>query len=96
MIIAASEHAAAERLYNVQRLSHEAAVQDLESARAKADANALQIARLKLENATARKHVRRRLNRPGAMQVRGGDSHVSGHASGGPSAPAASTSKASS
>lgn len=53
-IIPASEHAAAERQYNVQRLSHEAAVQDLESARAKADANALQIARLKLENATAR------------------------------------------
>ena len=53
-IIAASEHADAERQYNVQRLSHEAAVQDLESARAKADANALQIARLKLENATAR------------------------------------------
>ena len=53
-IIAASEHAAAERQYNAQRLSHEAAVQDLESARAKADANALLIARLKLENATAR------------------------------------------
>ena len=53
-IIPASEHAAAERRYNTQRLSHEAAVQDLESARAKADANALQIVRLKLENATAR------------------------------------------
>ena len=53
-IIPASEHAAAERRYNAQRLSHEAAVQDLESARAKADGNALQIARLKLENATAR------------------------------------------
>ena len=53
-IIPASEHAAAERRYSTQRLSHEAAVQDLESARTKADANALQIARLKLENAAAR------------------------------------------
>lgn len=53
-IIPASEHAAAERRYNTQRLSHTAAVQDLESARAKANANALQIARLKLENAEAR------------------------------------------
>ena len=53
-IIPASEHTAAERRYDTQRLSHEAAVQDLESARAKADGNALQIARLKLENAAAR------------------------------------------
>ena len=53
-IIPASEHAAAERRYDTQRLSHEAAMQDLESARTKADANALQIARLKLENAAAR------------------------------------------
>lgn len=53
-IVPASEHEAAERQYETQRLSHEAALQDLESTQAQADASALQIARLRLENATTR------------------------------------------
>lgn len=53
-IIPASEHDAAKRQYDAQKLNHEAALQDMEAARAKADEDALQIVRLKLENATAR------------------------------------------
>ena len=53
-IIPASEHEASQRQYDAQQLSYEAAVQALEAAQAKADADAMQIARLKLENAEAR------------------------------------------
>ncbi|MCY4382369.1 MAG: PAS domain S-box protein [Nitrospinae bacterium] len=53
-IIPASEHEASQRQYNAQQLNHEAALQSLEAAQAKADADALQIARLKLENAEER------------------------------------------
>ncbi len=53
-VIPASEHKAAERRYEVQRLRYEAAQRDLEAAREKADADALRIARLRLENAETR------------------------------------------
>lgn len=53
-IIPASEHESAERQYHAQQISHEAAVKDLDLALAKGDADALQIARLKLENASTR------------------------------------------
>lgn len=53
-IIPASEHEAALRQHEAQRLSYEAAVQDLAAVQARADADAVQIARLKLENATTR------------------------------------------
>lgn len=53
-IIPASEHESAQRQYDAQKLSHEAAIQDMEAALAKADADALLIARLKLENATTK------------------------------------------
>ncbi|MDD9982785.1 MAG: PAS domain S-box protein [Gammaproteobacteria bacterium] len=53
-IIPASEHEASQRQYDAQQLSYEAAVQALEAAQVKADEDALQIARLKLENAEGR------------------------------------------
>ncbi len=53
-IIPASEHEAAERQYRVQQINHEAAEKDLALALAKGDEDTLQIARLKLENATTR------------------------------------------
>ena len=52
-IIPELEHRSAERQYDAQQLRYAAAVQDLELARAKVDADALQIARLSLENAEA-------------------------------------------
>ena len=52
-IIPELEHRSAERQYDAQQLRYDAAVQDLELARAKVDADALQIARLSLENAEA-------------------------------------------
>ena len=53
-VIPASEHRAAEQAYEAQRLRHEAAQRDLEAAQAKADADAVRIARLRLENAETR------------------------------------------
>ena len=53
-VIPASEHDAAQQQYQAQRVRHEAALQDLEVARGKADADALGIARLRLENAETR------------------------------------------
>ena len=52
-IISAQEHDAAKRQYGAQRLNYEAALQDLESVQAKAGADTMQVARLKLENATS-------------------------------------------
>jgi len=52
-IIPELEHSAAERQYKVQQMSYDAAVQDLELARAKADEDALHIARLGLDSARA-------------------------------------------
>ena len=53
-IISASEHESAERQYHAQQINHEAAVKDLDLALAKAGADTMQVARLKLENATSR------------------------------------------
>ena len=53
-IISAQEHDAAKRQYGAQRLNYEAALQDLESVQAKAGTDTMQVARLKLENATSR------------------------------------------
>ena len=53
-IISASEHEAAERQYHAQQINHEAAVKDLDLALAKADADTMQVARLKFENAASR------------------------------------------
>ena len=53
-VIPASEHKAAQRQFERQRLRYEAAQQDLEAAQAKADADAVRIARLRLENAETR------------------------------------------
>ncbi len=53
-IIPASEQETARRQYDAQKLSYEAAQQDLEAARTKGDADALQIAQLKLENVETR------------------------------------------
>ena len=53
-VIPASEHQAAEQQYEAQRVRYEAAQQDLGVARGKADADALGIARLRLENAETR------------------------------------------
>ena len=53
-IIPASEHKAAEQQYNGQQLRYEAARQDLEAAQAEAGADAVRIARLRLEIAQAR------------------------------------------
>ena len=52
-IIPGSEHEAAQRQYESQQLSHEAATQDLETVLAEADGDALRIARLRLDNAEA-------------------------------------------
>ncbi|MDE0410549.1 MAG: efflux RND transporter periplasmic adaptor subunit, partial [Alphaproteobacteria bacterium] len=53
-VIPASEHKAAERQYEGQRLRYEAAQQDLKAAQTKVDADAVRIARLRLENAEKR------------------------------------------
>ena len=53
-VIPASEHRAAEQRYEAQRLRYAAARRDLEAAQAKADADAVRIARLRLENAETR------------------------------------------
>lgn len=53
-VIPASEHRAAEQAYEAQRLRYEAAQRDVEAARAKAGADAVRIARLRLENAETR------------------------------------------
>ena len=53
-VIPASEHKAAEQQYEGQRVRYEAAQQDLEAAHAKAGADAVRIARLRLENAETR------------------------------------------
>ena len=53
-VIPASEHRAARQQYEGQRLRYEAAQRDLEAALAKAGADALRIARLRLENAQTR------------------------------------------
>ena len=53
-VIPASEHRAARQQYQAQLLRHEAAQRDLEAAFAKAGADALRIARLRLENAETR------------------------------------------
>ena len=52
-IIPASEHRAAERQREAARLSRDAALQDLELASARASDDALEITRLRLENASA-------------------------------------------
>ena len=51
-IIPASEHDAIVQQYETQRMQHDAALQDLDQELAKADANLVQIARLRLEAAT--------------------------------------------
>ena len=53
-VIPASEHQAAEQQYEAQRVRHEAARQDLEAVRGKADSDVVGIARLRLENAEER------------------------------------------
>ena len=53
-IISASEHESAERQYHAQQINHEAAVKDLDLALAEAGADTMQVARLKLENASSR------------------------------------------
>ena len=53
-VIPASEHQTAQQQYEAQRVRYEAAEQDLEVARGKADADARGIARLRLENAETR------------------------------------------
>ena len=53
-VIPASEHKAAEQRYEGQRLRYAAAERDMEAARDKADADAVRIARLRLENAETR------------------------------------------
>ncbi|MYE03246.1 MAG: PAS domain S-box protein [Alphaproteobacteria bacterium] len=67
-VIPASEHKAAERQYEGQRLRYEAAQQDLEAARAKVDADAVRIARLRLENAE-RQMLRLEETQRGALVV---------------------------
>ena len=51
-IVPASEHEAAQRQYDAQELSYEAAIQDRDAVLARGDADAVQIAELRLENAT--------------------------------------------
>ncbi|MCY3802991.1 MAG: PAS domain-containing protein [Gammaproteobacteria bacterium] len=53
-IIPASEHEAAKRQYHAWQINYEAAEKDLALVLAKADADAMQIARLRLENAISR------------------------------------------
>lgn len=53
-VIPTSEHKAAEQQYQRQQLRYEAVRQDLEAARAKANADAVQIARLRMEHAKTR------------------------------------------
>ena len=53
-VIPASEHRSAEQQYEGQRLRYEAAQRDLEAAQEKAGADAVRIARLRLENAETR------------------------------------------
>lgn len=53
-IIPASEHEAAKRQYHAQQINYEAAEKDLALALAKGDADMMQVARLKLENAASR------------------------------------------
>ena len=53
-VIPASEHRAAQQRYEGQRLRYAAALRDVEAARDKADADAVRIARLRLENAETR------------------------------------------
>ena len=53
-VIPASEHRAAQQRYEGQRLRYAAALRDVEAARDKADADAVRIARLRLENAQTR------------------------------------------
>ena len=53
-MIPASEHKAAERQYEGQRLRYEAARQDLEAAQDKVGADAVRVARLRLESAETR------------------------------------------
>ena len=53
-VIPTSEHEAAEQQFEAQRVRYEATQQDLEAARRKADADAVGIARLRLENAETR------------------------------------------
>jgi len=55
-VIPASEHRAAEKQYEAQRMRHEAAHQDLEAVLARGDADAVGIARLRLANAETRLH----------------------------------------
>ena len=53
-VIPASEHKTAQQQYEGQRLRYAAAQRDMEAAREKADADAVRIARLRLENAETR------------------------------------------
>ena len=53
-VIPASKHKAAEQQYERQRLRYAAAERDMEAAREKADADAVRIARLRMENAETR------------------------------------------
>lgn len=53
-VIPASEHRAAEQQYEGQRLRYAAAQRDMKAAQDKADADAVRIARLRLENAETR------------------------------------------
>ena len=53
-IIPASEHEAAERQYHAQQMNHEAAEKDLALALAKGGEDTMQVARLRLENASSR------------------------------------------
>ena len=53
-VIPASKHEGAEQQYERQRLRYAAAERDMEAARDKADADAVRIARLRLENAETR------------------------------------------
>ena len=53
-VIPASEHDAAQQQFEAQRVRYEATQQDLQAARGKADADAVGIAQLRLENAETR------------------------------------------
>ena len=57
-MIPASDHKAAEHQYEAQRLRYEAAREDLEVVHARADTEAVRIARLRLENAETRMRER--------------------------------------
>ena len=67
-VIPASEHKAAERQYEGQRLRYEAAKQDLKATQAKVDADALRIARIRLKNAEMRM-LRLEVTQRGALVV---------------------------